>query len=72
MKLKSTAGEEVKTFEIILGPQQHIAQFVSEMFSDLGTFQGSILIEGSGRFLVITLQQTGLVIGTLPVVTSLL
>ncbi len=71
LKLRNEAGEEVETFEIILGAQQHTAQFVSEMFPDLGTFRGSILIEGSEQFLLITLQQTGLVIGTLPVVTAL-
>ncbi len=53
-----------KTIEIpILG---HLAKFISELFPEVEEIDGSLRVETSGQVTVVALQQTGLVLGTLP------
>ena len=54
---------------ITLQPGEHIAEFVTDRFVGSGEIaSGSILFSGSAGFGVVLLQQTGLVIGSLPFV----
>lgn len=66
--LVESSGTETLSQEISLGAYEKTAQFLDEIFSGLGDFSGSVRVNSSGPIAVITLQQTGLVLGTLPVV----
>jgi hypothetical protein len=67
--LRDEAGEVVETIHRNLPPRGHLAKFVSELFKDVGELRGSLEIVSTGKIVLVTLQQTGLVLGTLPVIT---
>lgn len=48
------------------GPGTHLAQFIDEFFNGLGDVTGTLRVSASGPIAITTLQQTGLVLGTLP------
>ncbi len=68
LTLRDDDGKTVATEELILPALGHAAKFIFELFK--GTVQGTLSIRASGRFIVVALQQTGLVLGTLPPVSS--
>lgn len=70
LRLKDESGDVVGTVYRKLPARGHLAQFVTELFENLGPMQGSLEITSSGKIVIVTLQQTELVLGTLPVVTS--
>ncbi len=73
LTLREVDGSVRRTTSITLQAGEHVAQFVQSLFSDdlsgeLGNFRGSLFLRASGPVAVVTLQQTGLVLGTLPVI----
>jgi hypothetical protein len=68
LTLKDQNGATVATRDLTLGSLGHLAQFVSELFPQGAGLRGTLHIEASGPVTVVALQQTGLVLGTLPVV----
>ncbi len=66
LTLRRADGEAVDTVDLILAPRGHRAIFLDELFPGAGTIRGSLRITASGRVAIITLQQSGLVLGTLP------
>ena len=71
LTLRNNKGEEIATKTVQVASQGHLAQFISELFSEVGDIDGSLHGEASGPVTVIALQQTGLVLGTLPFVGKL-
>jgi len=69
--LFTEAGGQAFQEEITLGIRQQIARFVSQIFAGLGNFRGTMRVESSGPLAAVVLQQTGLVLGTLPVLETL-
>ena len=61
-------GQLVDSADILLGARQHFANFIPELLPMAGQTSGTLNIRGSGPFEVITLQLTGSVLGTLPVI----
>ncbi len=70
LTLRNNKGEDIATKTVQVASQGHLAQFISELFSEVGDIDGSLHGEASGPVTVIALQQTGLVLGTLPFVES--
>jgi len=70
LTLKDATGQVVATSEKILPKLGQNAEFVSTLFSGINSVQGTLLIQSSGRVNVVALQQTGLVLGTLPPVIN--
>ena len=66
----SGGGQTLQT-EITLGPLEQIARFLSQLFEELENFRGTMRVEASGPMAAVTLQQTGLVLGTLPILETL-
>ncbi|MEJ2147051.1 MAG: hypothetical protein P8020_18125 [Acidobacteriota bacterium] len=66
LRLIDESGQELRAVTIELGPSNKVAKFLDELFSDLGDFRGTLRIEASGPFSAVILQQTGVVLGTLP------
>ena len=66
LTLIDETGQTVGTEERLLPKLGHNAEFVSTLFPQVSTVRGVLLIESSGRINVVALQQTGLVLGTLP------
>ena len=66
LTLKDETGQTVATGERILPKLGQNAEFVSTLFPGVGSVQGTLLTESSGRINVVALQQTGLLLGTLP------
>lgn len=65
----STSGDEIGSGELILPPRGHQSKFIPGLIPDVGELEiGSIRIEASGPLAVTILQQSGLVIGSLPVI----
>jgi hypothetical protein len=56
---------------LTLGPRRQAARFVSELLGGQAR-QGSLRLEATGPIVVTTLQQTGVVLATLPVVPRIL
>ncbi len=67
--LKNDVGEVLGTYQSEIPALGHFAKFVSEIFPEAAETTGSLEVSATGLFTVITLQQTGLVLGTLPVIT---
>ncbi len=63
-------GASQATSSFDLPPLAHVAKYFSELFKTLGDFQGTMRLRATGPVVVTTLQQTGLVIGTLPPVLA--
>ena len=70
LTLRNDQGEEVATKTIQVASQGHLAQFISELFPEAGEIDGSLHGVASGPVTAIALQQTGLVLGTLPFIES--
>ena len=68
LTLKNEAGETVATAELVLGPLNHLARFLPALIEGIGNLRGTLALSASGPIAVVTLQQSGLVLGTLPVV----
>lgn len=66
LTLQKYQGEEVATTTVQVAGQGRLIQFLTELFPEAGEIDGSIPRETSGPVTVIALQQTGLLLGTLP------
>lgn len=66
LTLRDESGNTVGSLDLILSALGQEAKFISELFEDVGTIRGTLSIQASGRITIVALQQTGLVIGTLP------
>lgn len=66
LTLKNEAGETVATRSLNLPLLGQEAKFISELFDDIETFCGTLCIKVSSRITTVALQQTGLVLGSLP------
>ncbi len=71
LTLTDEDGEAAGETEFILGARGHKAQFLSQLFQALESFRGTLTVRASGPFTIVTLQQTGLVLGSLPPVWPL-
>lgn len=69
LTLKDDAGKKVATVHLTLEAREHVAKFISELFPEAAKLRGSLEIVSTGKIVLVTLQQTGLVLGTLPVIT---
>ncbi|HEY3130236.1 MAG TPA: hypothetical protein VGL91_12325 [Acidobacteriota bacterium] len=68
LTLKDQSGTVLATKDLTLVARGHVARFINEIFPGT-TGRGSLHIESSGPVSAITLQVTGLVIGTQPVIS---
>lgn len=66
LTLKNEAGETVATRSLNLPLLGQEAKFISELFDDIETFCGTLCIKVSNRITTVALQQTGLVLDSLP------
>ena len=66
LRLLNSAGAEIAKRELTVEANQHLAQFIRELFAGVENVSGVLVVESTGPMAVTTLQQTGLVIGTLP------
>ena len=69
LTLTNSAGEMVASEELILGARGKVARFVFQFFEGVAEVRGTISIQASGRFTAVALQQTGLILGSLPPIT---
>lgn len=65
---KDETGSVIATARREIPAKGHFAKFVSEIFPEVKKGRGSLEVVATGQIALITLQQTGLVLGTLPVV----
>lgn len=65
LALKDDEGVQLGTAAISLGPLMHSAKFLTELFPGVTELQGTLKVSASGPVTLTTLQQTGLVLGTL-------
>ncbi len=70
LTLRNNKGEKVAEKIVEVARQGHLAQFLSELFPEVGDIEGSLHGVASGPVTVVALQQTGLVLGTLPFISS--
>ena len=70
LTLRNAQGQDVATKTVQIASDGHLAQFITELFPEVGEIDGSLHGEASGPVTVIALQQTGAVLGTLPFVGS--
>ncbi len=68
LTLKDEDGAQLAQGEVTLQALEHQARFVNQFFPEIGFTSGRLCVNASGPISVITLQQTGLVLGTLPFV----
>lgn len=68
--LTDQAGSQLGQQVITLDARNQLSQFVDELFPGIDVTQGRLNLSSSGPFSVTTLQQTGLVLGTLPPVQT--
>ena len=68
--LKDEQGNVLETTERILPSRGKLSRFVSELFTNIGDFKGTLRVESSSPVIIIGLQQTDLVLGTLSPVIS--
>lgn len=66
LTLRDETGAVRFTKEITLASLAKLAQFLDEIFQGLGNFRGVLTVNATGPLAILTLQQTGLVLGTLP------
>jgi hypothetical protein len=66
LELIGALGSIASTQFMTLGALEHKASFIFELFSGISQHSGTLRISASGPITVTTLQQTGLVLGTLP------
>jgi hypothetical protein len=67
LTLVGTDGTVIQDGSFTLsGPHRHQAKFINEFFTGLGDVTGTLRVSASGPICITTLQQTGLVLGTLP------
>ena len=64
--LLDETGQVVGSTDVTIAARGHLAQFIHELIADLGDVRGTASVNASGPITVVTLQQTGVVIGTLP------
>ena len=65
MSLFDGTGTQLGTEAVSLGPLMHKAKFLTELFPEVTAVRGTLKLSASGPIAVTTLQQTGLVLGTL-------
>jgi len=68
LTLRNAAGEVLTEKEITLEGREHIAMFMDQLFPGTEITNATVHISSSGFVSVVTLQQTGLVLGTLSIV----
>lgn len=67
LTLRDRQGNPVSDpVELELGALSQIALFLDEVFDDLDSFQGTLRLRSNGSFSAVSLQQTGLILGTVP------
>jgi len=69
LTLKDGSGNERATKDITIVARGHLALFISDLFPEVTTILGTLTLNAAGAFSVVTLQQTGLILGTLPPLT---
>ena len=70
--IRDAAGNDLATQDIILEARAHTAQFFPQIFAGTDDLPvGSFIIRLSGPAAITVLQQTGLVIGSLPLIVDL-
>lgn len=70
LTLRDSQGSVRGTIDITLQGREHTAMFIDELFPDVNLTRGSMNLSSTGPLGVTTLQQTGLVIGTLPIIET--
>ncbi len=71
--LRKADGTDLGTAEIELGPHGQTASIFATLFPQAGDFgSGSFTVQSSGPMAITILQQTGLVLGSLPFIDPLL
>ncbi len=66
LTLRDENGNTVATRDLILPALGQEAKFIFELFPTAGTIRGTLTVQASGRVTLVALQQTGLVLGTVP------
>ena len=64
-------GNPGASADVELPANGHLARFLDEFFNEMGDFSGRVSVNANAPIVVTTLQQTGVVLGTLPPVARL-
>jgi len=68
LELLDDTGQWAGSGELILAALQHRALFLPELIPSASQVRGTLIIRSSGPFEAVTLQVTGSILGTLPVI----
>ena len=71
LTLRNAAGQLLTEKEMTMEGREHIAIFMDQLFPGTEITSATVHISSSGLVSVVTLQQTGLILGTLSIVEVL-